>query len=262
MITMNVFSIMFIGLIQGLLEWLPISSSGQISIILMKLFNVKPSEAFKTSLTLHMGTALTSTLIFRKLIFKEIQSKLKDFGNPLSLVLLLSTTCSIITGTPIYIVFSKFLERLSMELATSIIGIALIATGIMEALRGKSNHTYKEINSLNLRDAIILGIIQGFSVIPGISRSAITISCLLALKYKGEAALTISYIASIPISFAVGLYGLIRNPTLESILGIIVAFTAGILSIKSMLTLARKLNFSLLMIFLGFIMTIQLALIL
>lgn len=261
---MEIISSILIGIIQGLLEWLPISSSGQISVILMKILDVDPTKAFQISLTLHIGTALTAAMVFRRQIFQGLKENLneKTWRKPIFLTLLLSPLISIITGLPIFLIIRCYLRELNAEISTSIIGFFLIVTGLIQLVKNKSDnnrHALKEINSLNLKDTIILGLIQGFSVIPGISRSAVTISCLLALKYKGEDAITISFITSIPVSLAIGTYGLIENFSIESVIGILAAFIAGTLSINTMLVLSKKLRFPILLITLGFMMILQLA---
>jgi len=259
---MKIISIILIGIIQGFLEWLPISSSGQISVILMKFLNINPSEAFQISLTLHMGTALTSIIVFRNIIFRDMYEKIKykNFRDPIFLIVLLSPFFSLLTGLPAFLILKHHLKELSTEIVTSVIGFFLIITGLIQMKRKSKAYAYKKLSSLNVKDTIILGLIQGFSIIPGISRSAITITCLLALRYKGEDAFIISFIASIPPSLAIGIYGLRENFTYESIIGIIAAFLTGLISIKTMLTLSRKLKFSLLLIVLGLIMIFQLIL--
>lgn len=260
-IVMKIISTILIGIIQGLLEWLPISSSGQISIILMKLLNINPSEAFQISLTLHIGTALTSIIIFRNIIFENINVKIKNrrLKDPVFLIIFLSPPFSLLTGLPAFLILEQYLKKLNIEIFASIIGFFLIITGLIQLKRKNEGYAYKEISFLNIRDVFLLGLIQGLSIIPGISRSAVTISCLLALRYNGEDAFTISFIASIPLSLAAGVYGLTKNFTLESTLGILSSLLTGLVSIKAMLTLSRKLKFPLLLIALGLIMILQLA---
>jgi undecaprenyl-diphosphatase len=174
-----------LGIVQGLTEFLPVSSSAHL-IIFQKLLNLSGNE-LTLSLILHLGTSFALLIFF----FKDILKMLKDFK-----MLLLIIIVTIITGI-IGLSGKDFFESLFSSTVPA--AFALIITGIILILTKK--FIYKGRQELNIKDAFILGISQGIAVIPGISRSGITISSLLFRGIEKETAFKFSFLASIPAVF-------------------------------------------------------------
>ncbi|MCS7385564.1 MAG: undecaprenyl-diphosphate phosphatase [archaeon GB-1867-005] len=247
--------IIIIGAIQGLIEWIPISSSGQIIVLLAQIIGANPSTAYDYSLALHLGTALSALVAYRHKIYRTLKSmprKIKSKEH-VALLLTLTPSCSFLIGIPIYLILKIQLSKISANEVNALIGLALIATGLI-SYKSKKNSKFKEISNFKVKEAILLGAAQGLSVIPGISRSAITIALLLILGFKSEDAFEASFIAAIPVTFAAGLAEIFRAPSLSILAGIFSAFACGLIAMNFMLMISRKVKFHKLLIMLGLIM--------
>jgi len=237
------------GLIQGLLEWVPISSRGSLVLVLMALFGQDASQALSYSVYLHLGTGFAALVYFRKDIF-SILLRRDEQNRRLFNFLLIATLCTGLVGLPIFL----FLEASFSywEAILGLTGLALISTGLIQ--RASPLLEEKRMD-LSLRDGIIFGSIQGLSVIPGLSRSGLTTSAFLFKRFKGEDAFRLSFLMSIPASFSASIGLLLLNgpstfdpPTL---VGILAAFVSGLLSINLLLRVAKRISFWKLCVSLG-----------
>jgi undecaprenyl-diphosphatase len=241
--------IIFFGLLQGLFEWLPISSQGNIVLLMVSFFGFNAEQAVNLAIFLHTGTMLSAIIYFRKELIELIKS-LKKFKpefneekNSLISFLLISTFLTGLIGFPLYL----FISDLSIqgELFIVLIGLALIFSGLIQKITENKKNEFKK---LNLFDSILLGLMQGLAVIPGISRSGITVSGMLLRNYNSEQALKYSFLMSIPAVFAaeIGL-GLIKGlPVInltEALIGLTASFLTGLISIHLLLKLSKKIKF-------------------
>ena len=256
---MELLQIIFIGIIQGITEWLPISSQGNTIILMVEFLDYNVENALKLSIVLHLGTVISACIYFRRDIF-QIISNLKNykFGyegeiNSLTTFILISTISSSIVGL---VIFSNLMNIIESNIVLLIIGIGLIVTGIIQR---SVKSTIKTNNDLNHYVTIVTGILQGFAVIPGISRSGITTSYLLLNKYEPQTALRLSFIMSIPAVIIANLYLLIIEgihniqPT-EILLSVFITSIVGFLSIKSFIGIAGKIKFWLFTITIGLLL--------
>jgi len=249
-----------LGILQGILEWLPISSQGNLVLIMMYFFGLEAEQALNYSIFIHIGTLFAAATYFRKEIlalFKALPSYRFDYStkeNKLISFLLLTT---IITGALGYFLF-KLAQKMALalgEVFIAIIGVALIITGLVQKLsqtQGKRGST-----SLNLKDTLILGFAQAFSAIPGMSRSGITTSSLIFRKFNGEEALKLSFLMSIPavLGAEIGLAILEGIPAAigvgDILAGAFFSFLFGIISIHALMKIARRIKFWAFCILLG-----------
>jgi undecaprenyl-diphosphatase len=253
-----------IAILQGLLEWLPVSSSGQVMIISINFFGISPTNAYSLAIWLHLGTSLSVLLKFNR-DFIEITKSI--FINPseeskIPIIkrnwVIIATFGTALTGIPTYFAFKIFLEDVYIaahgDIITLVISGFLIVTGLILLLR-KRISGMKQIESLNKKlfqsDSFIGGLIQGFSVLPGISRSGITISAILMEQYTQKDALTLSFLISVPAAFGsifvdliFGQGSIFGSMDLITILIItIVSFVAGYATIEIFLKIAQKIEF-------------------
>jgi undecaprenyl-diphosphatase len=175
----------FLGIIQGLTEFLPVSSSGHL-VIIQRLFGITENQV-AVSVVLHLGTALALLVFLRKDIWKALADRK---------LLTQLLTVTVITGA-IGVLAKGFFE--SLFGATTPVAIALIITGAILIFTKK--FTLGKRNNLNFKDAVILGFTQAVAIIPGISRSGITISTLLFRGIDREQSFRFSFLAAIPIIF-------------------------------------------------------------
>ena len=225
-----------LGVIQGLTEFLPISSSAHL-VIFNKFLSAEANLLFY--ITLHLGT-LFSLIIF---FFKDIIKLLKDF-NLLKKIFIVT----LITGI-IGILGKDFFERLFSNYR--LVSLTLFINGLILIFASKKIDTAKKYRPTYL-DSSILGFTQSLAIMPGISRSGITISTLLFRRLEKESAFKFSFLASIPLilgSFFFKLkdvsFGLGNIEVLEYTIGFIAAGVSGYLSLMVLSSLIKKrgLNF-------------------
>lgn len=211
-----------LGIIQGVTEFLPVSSSGHL-VIMQKLIGVT-EQALAVSIFLHLGTSLALVIFF----FKDILNLLRN-TRLLSYIIIVT----LVTGI-IGISGKGFFEKLFNS--PRLVAVALIFTGIILILTRKFME--KKRSALNIKDALILGLTQGFAIIPGISRSGITISTLLFRGLDRETSFRFSFLASIPAVFGAAILeakdiSLTSNMGARNfIIGFIFSLLTGLLSLR------------------------------
>ncbi|MFH0790682.1 MAG: undecaprenyl-diphosphate phosphatase [Candidatus Omnitrophota bacterium] len=171
-----------LGIIQGLTEFFPVSSSAHL-VIMQSVLGIKEG-GLVISVVLHLGTVISLIVFF----FKDILRALRSFK---SIALILIVT--LITGV-IGVAGKDFFE--SLFSSTKLLALTLIITGGILILTKRFMQA--ERKELNFKDALILGLFQAIAIIPGISRSGITISTLLFRKIARETAFKFSFLVSIP----------------------------------------------------------------
>jgi undecaprenyl-diphosphatase len=242
---MNVFEGIFLGILQGITEWLPISSSGQSMLFLINLFHMPPDEAFSISVTLHLGSLFAVIFYFRARLKRIILNDKKLLG-----FLIVASIASALVGMPVYFGLRNLFSAVSGEAITMFIGVMLIATGIVvKNTNGKTRQDY------NTGDAVFTGGAQGVAVLPGISRSGTTIAALLFRGVEQETALPLSFLLAIPailglvvLDFVESGFTTLTGPLLA---GIATSFIVSLATMHYFLSLARKVDFSGFVIFIG-----------
>ena len=246
------------GILQGIFEWLPISSQGNLVLVMVGLLGIDSSSAMNYAVFLHTGTLLAAIVYFRKEIvdlLKHLPKYRPKSSHELDKVtnfLVVSTLLTGLIGFPIY----KTLQNINLpgEYFIGLIGLALIVTGLIQKNAKKSELiNYKKTST---KDGILLGLAQALSAIPGISRSGITTSTLLFRKYKPKNALRLSFLMSVPAIFGaeIGLSlidGFGSLAISDIIIGIVCAFISGLLTIHALIKIAEKVDFWKFCIFLG-----------
>ncbi|HII02929.1 TPA: undecaprenyl-diphosphate phosphatase [Methanosarcinaceae archaeon] len=272
------FEAVVLGTIQGIAEWLPVSSEGMTSLVLINFFGKSLSEAIPIAVWLHLGTLLAALVYFKEdviLITKRLPEYFKGIvsrtriqeipdseparsgGDRLISFLIISTFLTGVIGLPIMLYITEKTE-ISGESATAAVGVFLILTGLFQRLSAGAKSPKKEPG---IQDALFTGIAQGFAAFPGISRSGITVAALLFRKFDSEKALKLSFLMSIPTVLAseigIGIMGLLVVD-LNSLLAVIFSFIFGLLTINILLKVARKVDFSYFCMILGFMSVLPL----
>jgi len=195
----NLLQAILFGIVQGLTEWLPISSSGHLAII-QQMFGMSADLTFY--IFLHFGTALSAIVFFRKDILQIVKALAKfDFtsesGRMIPLLLIGSFPISVV-GMSLYNTLSAAFSSMTM------IGIALITTGtILYITRFLKRFDNKKISYKN---AFLIGLAQAVALIPGISRSGMTISMAMSRRIEREKAFAFSFMLAIPAIIGAMLY--------------------------------------------------------
>ncbi len=211
-----------LGIIQGITEFFPVSSSAHL-VIAQRLLGVT-EPAVVVSVALHLGTS-TALIIF---FFKDILNLWRNF-KLLSYIIIVT----LITGI-IGVSGKDFFEKLFDS--PVLVALALIVTGIILIFTKKFIQAKR--NTLNIKDAFTLGLTQAIAIIPGISRSGITISTLLFRGIDRETSFRFSFLASIPAVFGAAILEL-KDIHLSGnlgagnlVIGFIFSLLTGILSLK------------------------------
>ena len=224
------YKIIFLGIAQGIFEWIPISSEGIVALF-SEIF-YKDLNPIDIALFLHFGTLLAVLFYFRKEWIEVVT--LKNYS--LLKFLIICTIVSLIVGFPVY----KLIKQVAFGyLLLIIVGFGLILTSLLQSAEKRSFLTLTPL-------AIITGLLQGLSVIPGLSRSGSTIFGLSLGKLKPSEILKISYMASVPVIFASSIYFLLKTPSL-SLKGLPALFSSafiGFLTLDMLMSLAKRINFA------------------
>ena len=259
---MNLIEPILLGIIQGITEWLPVSSEGISSLVMMNFFGKSLSESVFLSIWLHTGTLLAALIYFRKDVWNLVKNLPKysfrgNEYNDLTTFLIISTLFTGLVGAPLLLLGLEKIE-ISLNFAMVLIGIFLIITGLVQKF-GKKKKGLKRNPKIN--DSVIVGLIQGFAVLPGLSRSGLTISALLFRKYEAKSALKLSFLMSIPAvlvaEVGLGLLGRINFNT-YSLVAISFSFIFGLATIEALMKVARKIDFSWFCLILGFLAVMSL----
>jgi undecaprenyl-diphosphatase len=195
---------LFLGIVQGLTEFLPISSSAHIRIVGAFMPNANDPGAAFTAIT-QIGTELAVLIYFRKDILAILRAWFKRDGSPEARLGTL-----IITGKLPIIA----LGYLGQDYITNnfrslwLIASTLIIFGVILGFADRVGRSVKDLSALNARDGILYGLAQSMALIPGVSRSGATIALGRFLGYKREAALRYSFLLALPAVFGSGLYEL------------------------------------------------------
>lgn len=184
-----------LGIIQGLTEFLPVSSSGHLELAkaMMPDYNPDASESMLMTVILHAATALSTIVIFRKEII-EIIAGLFSFEKEqveFSGKIILSMIPAAIVG----VLFDEQLEQL-FDKQILLVGLMLIVTGALLFLADRAKNTNKKVSWSN---ALIIGIAQMIAILPGISRSGATISTSVLLGVDRTRAAKFSFLMVVPL---------------------------------------------------------------
>jgi len=221
----------FLGAIQGLTEFLPVSSSAHL-VIFQDILGVRQNQLL-LDIILHLGTLL-ALIVF---LFKDIRSLLKG---KIPLYILSATLLTAL----IVILGQDFFEGMFASAKKIILPLAL--TGIILLATKRFNKGSRKIGKLRISDALWVGIVQGFSVIPGLSRSGITISTLLFRNVDGESAFKFSLLVSIPAILGAAIFKIGDFPNVSCIeykymiVGFFISFLSGLLALRVLLAVMRK----------------------
>ncbi len=252
-------SIIILGIIQGISEFLPISSSAHL-IIFRDLFslgkNIIDSElSLSFDIALHFGTALAILVFFFKdfwnMAIKGLSKGIKDKEGRMLWYIIIATIPAAIVG----VLFEDVVEDV-LRTKYMVISLALIFVGIVLYLVDKKMPNHKELNKLNIKDAIIIGCSQVFALIPGFSRSGTTIIAGRLLGFERENAAKFSFYLSAPVVLGAVILQLLKcdltiiiNNIDVFLLGIFISFITGIICIKTLLSFLKRYDFKIFMIY-------------
>ena len=199
---MELLEAIILGIVQGLTEFLPVSSSGHLELT-KAIFgeNSVGKESMLMTLVLHFATALSTVVIFRKEIVQILKGLFAFKWND-ELKFSLKIIVSMIPAAVVGVVFKDEIESLFGG-AITLVGVMLILTGALLFLADRAKRTDKEVG---FGHAIIIGLSQAVAILPGISRSGATISTSVLLGIDRERAAKFSFLMVVPLIFGAILF--------------------------------------------------------
>ncbi len=253
---MSYFQAVVLGLVQGLAEFLPISSSGHLA-LLQYFFKIESDNVLAFTVLMHLGTLISVFIAYAKDIWallKELCYTIRDIctgkgprincceTRRLGFMIIVATIPTAIIG----LLFEDFFESLYSKLVA--IGIGLVFTGTIMWLSEKFGKGKYEVMQMKWRTAIFVGIMQGIAICPGVSRSGSTLVGSLSGGLKREFAVKFAFLISIPSIlgsivleipdlFEEGMDMSLAGPCL---LGVIVAAVSGLVAIKAMIRIVSR----------------------
>lgn len=191
---MGIFEAIVLGIIQGLTEFLPVSSSGHIEIgqAILGMESLKENEEL-LSVVLHAATALSTIWVFRKDIAEIISGFFSGDAEQRSFVM--KIIVSMIPAAFIGLFFDDLMDAL-FEGQLQLVGFMLLLTGALLFVADRAKNTTKKVSFSN---AILIGLAQAFAILPGISRSGATISTSVLLGIDRERAARFSFLMVVPL---------------------------------------------------------------
>lgn len=249
-----------LGLVQGLAEFLPISSSGHLA-LLQNIFGVKGDQVLFFTVLLHVGTLISVFIIYWKDICElivELFLTIKDLCTgkglrlaerpvrKLGVMIIVATIPTALIG----LLFNDIFNGLYLSLLA--IGIGFLITGVLMFLAERIGSAHKGIEKMNFRNAVFIGVLQGIAIYPGISRSGSTLVGGLTTGLERTFAVKFAFLISIPSilgSVVLELPDAIKegiDPQLIGpiLAGMAVAAVSGFIAIKTMIQIVSKKKLS------------------
>lgn len=234
---MTILVAIILGIIQGLTEFLPVSSSGHL-VLFEQIFGIKVDCLF-FDIVVHLGTLVAVVIVFHKSIWDMIKHPLCEKSQKL-----------IFATIPTIIIALLFKDFFKNSFDGNLLFVGFFVTSIFMFIADyscKHNYQYK---NLSFGNAIMMGIFQGFAILPGISRSGSTITSALVQGVRRNESAEFSFLMSIPAiigSLVFELFDISSTPlqisAVSMILGFVFSAIFGYLAIRLMLKIVKKAKF-------------------
>ena len=234
---MSVIVALILGLVQGLTEFLPVSSSGHL-VLFQQIFGINVDCLF-FDIVVHLGTLVAVVVVYHKSILGIIKNPFGEKGQKL-----------IFATLPTVIIALLFKDFFAKSFDGGLLFVGFFVTAIFMFIANyccKNNYQYK---SLNHGNAVIMGIFQGIAILPGISRSGSTIASAMVQGVRRSESAEFSFLMSIPAILGSLVFELIEMPSaaltispLSLVVGFFASAVSGYLAIKLMLKVIKKAKF-------------------
>lgn len=258
---MGYFEAIVLGLVQGLAEFLPVSSSGHLA-LMQDIFGVEADKVLLFAVLLHLGTLVSVFIVYWSDIWElivELCATVRDLCTgkglrleerpvrKLGVMIIVATIPTAIIG----LVFNDFFSGMYTSMVA--VGVGFLITGVIMFIAERMGSANKDIRKMNFRNAIFVGVLQGIAIYPGISRSGSTLVGGLTAGLKREFAVKFAFLISIPSilgsvileapdALAAGTDPALLGPIIA---GVAVAAVSGFVAIKTMIRIVsnKKLSY-------------------
>ena len=242
---MSALQALILGIIQGLTEFLPVSSSGHLELA-KALFNYQalPEDSLLVTVVLHAATALSTIVVFRKDVGQLIRG-LFQFKNNEELHYSLKIIVSMIPAAIVGLMFNDLIKTFYSG-KVQLVGVMLLITAILLFFADKAKNTNNKVTYLH---SIIIGLAQAVAILPGISRSGATICTSVLIGVNREKAARFSFLMVVPLILGKMakdiMDGALTSSSVEAIpltIGFVAAFFTGLVACTFMISLVKKSN--------------------
>jgi len=244
---------LLLGLVQGVTEWLPVSSEGVVTAVGSFALGMEVDEALAVAVWLHLGTSIAALFAYRSEVRGIVGEALGDPRHPSPLLgfLLIATLTSGAIGLPLLALVGEASASFGAGAMVAVGGLMLVTAAALArrpavGLRGRDDVT--------ALDAVLAGVAQGVAALPGLSRSGLTVAVLLGRSVDRTEALALSFLMSIPAGMGAALFAGIEAGLLTSLsgtVGLLTAAVVGFASIRVLVSLAQRVNFALFVLIAG-----------
>ncbi|MFQ5567147.1 MAG: undecaprenyl-diphosphate phosphatase [Paracoccaceae bacterium] len=244
---MALFDIIALALIQGITEFLPVSSSGHL--VLWPLLTGRPDQGVTMDVAVHMGTLAAVCLYFRRDagrlvagLADVLRGQVRTGAARLFLLIVLATLPAVGAGLVL-----KLTGRIDALRALEVIGWATLLGGLLLWYADRVGAERRDAGGWGLRDAILMGLMQALALVPGTSRSGITMTMARLLGFERAEAARLALLMAMPVILAAGTLetvGLVRDGNLaltaELGLGAMLSFLAALAALTVMMRMFRR----------------------
>lgn len=251
----EILKIIFLGIVEGVTEWLPVSSTGHM-LLVDEFIKLNMSEAFKEMffVVIQLGAILAVVVCF---FGKMVPIQLKDKNQPLwkkdTLMLWLKVVVACIPGAIVTLLFDDFIEA-HLHTPYVIAGMLIvygIAFIVVERLNKNKPAKVENVTDITFKTALLIGLFQVLSIIPGTSRSGATIIGALIIGVSRPAAAEFTFFLAVPVMFGLSFLKILKFgfaftavEVWTLVLGMVVAFAVSLLVIKFLMSYIKKRDFT------------------
>ncbi|MDA1191317.1 MAG: undecaprenyl-diphosphate phosphatase [Candidatus Poribacteria bacterium] len=241
---MSLWEAAVLGLVQGLTEFLPVSSSGHL-VLAQHLFGLGGAENLAYDLLLHIATLFAVFIAFRNDLWTMLTGIIKRDRTQLKLAFFLILAMAP-TGM-IAILIKEYIEEAFNR--PMVVGFMLLITGSALYITPRARRPFLLLEGIGVKQALTIGIVQGFAPLPGISRSGVTICAGIASGLQAEASARFSFLLAILAIVAASIFSIsdisaFPTENLPAVgVGMVVAFASGLVSIQWLMKIARRGKF-------------------
>lgn len=250
----EILKVIFLGIVEGVTEWLPISSTGHM-LLVDELLQLNASDAFKEMffVVIQLGAILAVVLMFwKKMLPFQFKDKQKPIIKAETVSIWLKVAVACVPGAIVTILFDDYIEahfHNSTVIASTLIiyGIAFI---VIENWNKKRMVKTKDLSDISYKTALLIGLFQVLSIIPGTSRSGATIIGALLLGVSRVAAAEFTFFMAVPVMFGLSAIKIFKfgfdfssSELLMLVLGVAVAFIVSVFVIKFLMSFIKKHDF-------------------
>ena len=240
---MSYLEALLLGIVQGLTEFLPVSSSGHLELGKVLLGDTSlPQESMMFTIVLHLATALSTLVVFRRDVTEILRGFFSSLFSP-EWQFSLKIVVSMIPAALIGVLFSEELETL-FDQQILLVGAMLWLTGLLLFVADRAKHTDKDVT---FGSALIIGLAQAIAILPGISRSGATISTSVLLGVDRTRAARFSFLMVVPLILGKVAKDLLDGDVAISsdelsvlAVGFAAAFVTGLLACQWMISLVQR----------------------